>query len=517
MRSCVSGSFSAEVDLTNITQPIDGIRVRVNDNSDEATPWTFRNGHFILYKYPSSLSFNSKGLKRITERSILDLYTDPARLKPFITQLIAVVHDKAELEHTRLSILSHLNRLQLEENVKVLRDNFDFKSFLEDPDLYAYSDQFKAVIFNTINKIGLTDIDGQDRSFFEYTSGLLDSIQGSGVPNFDITTMRLIYTVNKDVRQEAFQKNYRLLTDFVFTKALPALEKSNQYFSVSFNPSLSDHVSAGVLVCRAKSKYELTSDLGTLHSIDKVKLLFDEDTFGLVLAMKVRVYAVDDANNETLLLKTTFGDDAYQLCTRRQSSKGASQARPSGCCISLAGVEAVSRYFRVKIQHVNTAQAKSQGDAAGQDPLHAIVPLYFGQDTGIQAPVNSVFKALKTEVSQSANKLDDVLSLDGLDFHCYEKLYAYLSPKKFTKKDLKTLSEHEAAAKLLAAKQKEQVELIKSRDYAKAHELTKEIRTLKTKSRSKQASFNNLTLSETLVLSSEIMNYLSSSEFSENK
>lgn len=139
--------------------------------------------------------------------------------------------------------------------------------------------------------------------------------------------------------------------------------------------------------------------------------------------------------------------------------------------------------------------------------------MYYGQDTGKKTPINETFKTLKAEANQPSNKLENMLSINGLDFHCYEKGYMYLMVKKFLKKDLKSLPEQEATSKLLSAKRKEQFELIKQRDYAKAKELSSEIKQIKTKSRNKVPKHNNMTLSETLILSSEIMNYLSSDDF----
>lgn len=89
----------------------------------------------------------------------------------------------------------------------------------------------------------------------------------------------------------------------------------------------------------------------------------------------------------------------------------------------------------------------------------------------------------------------------------------YLTPKKVDKKELKSVEEHVATQRLLSAKAKEAASLLRSRDYGgyKAHQT--EMKQLKTKFRSKLVKFNNMTLSETIILSDEIMSNLASSEF----
>ena len=52
--------------------------------------------------------------------------------------------------------------------------------------------------------------------------------------------------------------------------------------------------------------YELTSDLGTLHSFENVRLFFGEDTLGLSLSMQIRIYLVDHEDNEVLVLREAF-------------------------------------------------------------------------------------------------------------------------------------------------------------------------------------------------------------------
>lgn len=139
--------------------------------------------------------------------------------------------------------------------------------------------------------------------------------------------------------------------------------------------------------------------------------------------------------------------------------------------------------------------AKDNNDS---DPVHAIVPLYYGQDIGLKPKINTTFKNLKNEINIVGNKLEESLNINGLDFNCYEKGSMFISPKKFTKKDLKTLKEPEASSKLLAAKRKEQHELIKNRNYTAAQDLTKEIKQIKTKARNRLSKYNNMTLSEIL-------------------
>ena len=52
--------------------------------------------------------------------------------------------------------------------------------------------------------------------------------------------------------------------------------------------------------------YELTSDLGTLHSLENVRLFFGEDTLGLSLSMQIRIYLFDHEDNEVLVLRKAF-------------------------------------------------------------------------------------------------------------------------------------------------------------------------------------------------------------------
>jgi hypothetical protein len=64
-----------------------------------------------------------------------------------------------------------------------------------------------------------------------------------------------------------------------------------------------------------------------------------------------------------------------------------------------------------------------------------------------------------------------------------------------------------------STKRQEQWNYARNRDYDKAYEIEKEITEFKKNSRKKLHKFNNMTLSETLVLSTEIMEYLSSDLF----
>lgn len=119
---------------------------------------------------------------------------------------------------------------------------------MEDPDLYSYSDDFKAEIFKTIKKIGLADANGSDTSFFDYAKDTINQIQTGGVPSFDITSVTLIYSLCKTASKEMFDMNYKLLTDFIFKKALPELESSKQYYPVDFDATQSDFICPGALV-----------------------------------------------------------------------------------------------------------------------------------------------------------------------------------------------------------------------------------------------------------------------------
>lgn len=88
-----------------------------------------------------------------------------------------------------------------------------------------------------------------------------------------------------------------------------------------------------------------------------------------------------------------------------------------------------------------------------------------------------------------------------------------MSPRKFDQKELKSLDAHIATQRLLSAKAKEAAALLKSRDYDNYTALQNEMRSIRDKFRSKQAKYNGMTLSEILILSNEIMSYLTSSEF----
>jgi hypothetical protein len=365
-KSCIAGAYTAEIDISSINEKIEGIRLKITENDGEAL-WKFRKGHLITYEYPSNLSFKSKGLRRINESSIIDLYTDNSKLKEFVKKLIEVVYDKNENETTRDSILQHLNRLASQEMLDVLKENFDYRVFFEDPKLNTYSDHFKATIFKTINKVGLVNPESQDKSFYEYFCGMLDKVQKDGIENFDISTMKMMFMLNKEISKEAFEKNYDLLTNFIFKKALPQLEKSDEYYKISFDASQNNHINTGVLLRRAKNEYELTVDLGNKHSIDYIKLLFDEDTFGLIFSMKISVFEVNSADKETLIFRELIGDDIYQLCTKKYNSiedESSEQKNIYGSTINnflwinLKKINTQSRYYRIKIDHIPSYQCK---------------------------------------------------------------------------------------------------------------------------------------------------------------
>jgi hypothetical protein len=102
--------------------------------------------------------------------------------------------------------------------------------------------------------------------------------------------------VNKQANKNTFEQNYGLLTKFVFGKALPALEKSNEYHPIKFHMSQEVHIPANVLIKRAKNEYELTTSFSKEHSIDYIKLVVDQDTLNLVLQMDISVFEVDENN-----------------------------------------------------------------------------------------------------------------------------------------------------------------------------------------------------------------------------
>jgi len=263
--------------------------------------------------------------------------------------------------------------------------------------------------------------------------------------------------------------------------------------------------------------YELTSDLGTLHSQESVRLFFGEDTLGLSLAMRIRIYAVDHEDNEVLVLRAAFDSGVYRVLTRAQDSESSlvSEAR-NHLTISLRNENLVTRYIRIKIHHINSAKSKTSKELTPPDPSHAIVASFRGQDTGVSARTNDAFKASKSEVHQTSFKLENVVRLEGVDYNCFQKSsMCVLTPKK-VKKELKSVEEHVATQRLLSAKAKEAASLLRSRDYDGYKALQTEMKQLKTKARSKLAKFNNMTLSETIILSDKIMNYLASSEFNEH-
>ena len=81
--------------------------------------------------------------------------------------------------------------------------------------------------------------------------------------------------------------------------------------------------------------------------------------------------------------------------------------------------------------------------------------LFFGYDLGISSPTNNFIKILNNEINQNSNKLDETLSMNSIDFNVFEKCCAYIVPRKFTKKELKNLSDDEGLKRLLESKQKE--------------------------------------------------------------
>ena len=240
-QSWVTGSHSLVIDLSDIEGFKDAIRVTVNSN-DSNSVWSFKTGHFIVYDYPNDLSFKSKGLRIVEGRSVIDLYTDSNKLRETLKQLISLVHDKEQLEYIRYNILQHLNTLSSEEHISILRDNFKFISFLEDPNLASYSNMFKSMIFKTISKIGVDNLRDNGKTFLQYTREILQKIQKDGLENFDIVSLHFIYMINKKLDQNLFDLNYQLLTEFIFGNALPAWDEPKKFSSISFEWDIQDHI-----------------------------------------------------------------------------------------------------------------------------------------------------------------------------------------------------------------------------------------------------------------------------------
>ena len=513
-QSWVTGSHSLVLDLSEIKDFKDAIRVTVKSD-DSNSLWNFKTGHFVVYDYPNDLSFKSKGLRRVQGESVIDLYTDNAKLGNMLKQLIDLVHDSEQLEYIRYNILQHLNTLSSEDHISILRDNFKFISFLEDPNLASYSNQFKSMIFRTISKIGVDNLTDNSKTFPQYTLEILQKIQEKGLDNFDIVSLHFIYMINKQLDQNLFEINYKILTDFIFGKALPAWDESKKFNSISFESDIQDHINVGTLLTRSKTSYELITDLNTVHSINYIKLLFDENTSGCIFSLKISIYTIDENNDETLLLKTGYGDDVYQLVVSRVEADSSVQDKDiNSITISLTNIENQSRYFKIRIDHIETYQSKND---SVQDPRNVIFPLFYGYDMGISSPTNSFVKTLKNDINQNANKLEDVLTMNNIDFNVFEKCCAYIVPRKFTKKELKNLPEDEGLKRLLESKQKEQVTMVKDKKYDAAREIAKEIKQIKNKSRDKQIKHNNMTVSEILVLSADIMNYICPDKSSEGK
>ena len=203
-------------------------------------------------------------------------------------------------------------------------------------------------------------------------------------------------------------------------------------------------------------------DLNTVHSINHIKLLFDENTSGCIFSLKVSIYAVDQNNDDTLLLKTCYGDDVYQLVASQAGklSNSAQDKDINTITISLRNIENESRYYRIRIDHNETYQSKNDPI---QDPRNVIFPLFYGYDLGISGPTNNFIKILRNEINQNSNKLDETLTMNGIDFNVFEKCCAYIVPRKFSKKELKNLSDDEGLKRLLESKQKEQVTLTKEK------------------------------------------------------
>lgn len=367
------------------------------------------------------MTFESKGLSRIPKSTIVEVYRDPQKLKLLYEDLIAVVHNTKAHEGTRLNVLRHINSLQFDGSLQILKRLFDFKSLLADPAHYSYSNDFKAEIFKTINRVGLADANADDKSYLDYIDKSLSEILAGGVPSLDIATIRLMYLFNRNKTRKMFDLNYKLLTETVFSKALPELEASKQYYPIDLAQSQPDFICPGAMLRRDKASYELTSDFATLHSLESIRLYFGHDSLGLSLAMIVRVYLVDHEDNETLVLRTAFDDGVYRVLTAKRSSESTQTSETNNyLTINLNNVSCVSRYIRIVIHHINAGLQNSQ-DAGARDPLYLVVPFYCGQDTGVSAPVNEAYNALKKEVHQSSYKLEDVVSLGGIDFNSYEK------------------------------------------------------------------------------------------------
>lgn len=501
IQSSITGSFSTTIDLSHTKNP-EGIRILISEGNSQNQNWNYRKGYFVVYEYPSELSFNSKGLRRITEQSILDVYTNTEKLNGFVKQLIDVVHDRTQLEYIRNQILQHVIELHSPIHLKALQENFKFMTFFDDLDFSSYSDNFKTTLFKAITKIGVENVVDNGKTFLQYIDDKFAKIQDKGDENFDISLLHFFFLFIKNINQETCSQALNNL----FNKVLPELEKSKNYYPLRFDSSLQNHIQTGFLITRAKLKYEITVDLNTVHSIDCIKLIFDEDTNRLVLSMNISVFTVDENDQETLLTKTQYGDEVYQLVTKKSNPEETNFNELSNYLIlSLEGIQNKSRYYRIKINHIGTSQSKHDGN---QDPIHAVVPLFYGQNTGAFSLTNNTFKASKTEISQSTNMIEETLKINGLEFNLFEKGSAYFVPKKFTKKELKAAGDQEGSRKLILTKRNEQIEFIKNREYEKAHELTNEIIQIKTKSRSKLTKYNNMTLSEVLMFSSDILNSL---------
>lgn len=267
----------------------------------------------------------------------------------------------------------------------------------------------------------------------------------------------------------------------------------------------------GSLLTRSQYYYELNSDFATVHSLKKIKLLFDENTTDEIFSLKITICAVDENNKETLLIVSTYGSDEYQRVTKAYKSEIlASTENKNTLTISLDNVENESRYYRVKIMHYDAVQSNSEKPAIA--PQSAIIPLFYGFDTGKQSPINKTLKSLKSEVHQSSNKMDSIVCLDGIEFDVYEKGNAFFTFKKLAKKEIASLNDFDRYNKLISAKRIELIDLVKNKEYKTAHEVTLEIRQAKSLSRNKLAKSNNITYPEALILSYEIMNYLCPNE-----
>ena len=511
LESCVTCKYTHTFDLSSIRDQLEGIRVVVDLSSqDKNKLWQFKSGQFNVHKYPSHLDFKSKGLQRITEKSIQAVYYNDEKLGDHVKKLLEIVSDHSQIESIRTAILKHIISLNSPVVATVLKENFDYTNYLDDPDLFSFSDDFKYTILKTINKMGLSSPGSKDQSFFTYIHNLLHQIQDKGVSNFDITTIRLVYTLVREANKESFQKNYELLTKFIFEKALPNLEKSNEYTELfkTYHLSTGNHISSNVLVSRAKNEYYLTTGFLTNHSIDYIKLLFDYEPQNLLCQMDISVFEVKN-NKEKLVFRKLYGDDVYQMVTKEVSKDVEESHLNNFIIIDLQDIDTVSNCYKIKVNHIHVTNIKNAGEI---DPANAIVPLYYGQDTGVKATLNEEYEKDKGTVKQNSNLLEETLHLGGIEYVCYEKEQTYLQEKVFQKKELKALKEPEYSQKLVSEKRKEQLETIKVRDYSKANELTAVIKSIKMKAREKRTKFNNMALSEVLILSSEIMNYLASDE-----